>query len=429
MVTWRWAGRVLPTLCGLAAVHAVPSAALAQADNLEQCAQAATDAMRSVGARTADEPRVGFLLEGESGSFPFVLEQDGCVGILAVGHLGVRDLDLLLYTETGMVVGQDLETDSRPYVRFCGAAQLRLIVTVHMYAGRGEFRLLRFANAPERLPDLNRTLGGCFAGASGVRRPPPDVGPEPQARPAEDNLAAIEARLASVGYRPEGEVHAGTLGAQQRQVAPMRFEADTCYAVALAGGPGTLDLDLHVRAPDGRDVSRDSDRSRDALARFCAPVTGTYQVIVQMSLGTGTYALRAHVAPRPPPPLPTGVAGHARLAYSETWARMGARGMHARPLAWGHLSPAQVLAMPVELSGGSCYAIAGVPADELRRGDLDLLLVDDEDGLVAWDLGRDSAPMLFHCPTATGRFRVVGRVYGAVGRYLVVIGEEGAQTP
>ena len=98
------------------------------------------------------------------------------------------------------------------------------------------------------------------------------------------------------------------------------------------------------------------------------------------------------------------------------------RGMDVQPLAWGSVVPGETLGMPVTLSAGACYAIAGVASSDLAGGDLDLTLVDADRHLVAWDLGAGSTPIIYTCPSATTVVRAVGRVYGAAGRYLVLVG-------
>jgi len=64
-----------------------------------------------------------------------------------------------------------------------------------------------------------------------------------------------------------------------------------------------------------------------------------------------------------------------------------------------------------------------VPSEDLNGGDLDLVLLDDRDALVAWDVGGDSTPLVWHCAARTAVYRVSGRVFGARGRYLVLQGE------
>jgi hypothetical protein len=75
------------------------------------------------------------------------------------------------------------------------------------------------------------------------------------------------------------------------------------------------------------------------------------------------------------------------------------------------------------VTAGRCYAFAGVASDELTNGDLDVVLLDEDERRIGWDLGRRSPPVVYHCAERDGLVRVVGRVYGARGRYLALVGE------
>ncbi len=406
-------------LCSLCASTAAAD------DTLRACVDEAAQAMEARGARRVGETVVGFLREGEARSVPFTLEEAGCVGVLAVGHRRVHDLDLVLQTDSGMTLAEDVEVDARPYLRFCGAAGLRLVATVQMYKGRGEFRLVRFADAPATLPDLHRTLGGCFAGGGGMRRASADVGPAPPGRALPERLARLDGDLGDLGYRALGLERSGSLSAPQREAHPLSLEAGRCYAVVAVGDLGVADLDVSIRTAAGRELARDVARDAAAVTRLCVGAAEPLVAEVRMFQGSGAYRLRVmalderRTGERPP-----GVEGFARIGHAELRARMTARGMAARPLGWGLIGPGQALGMPVELEAGKCYAFGGAPADEVQAGDLDLILVDEDEALLAWDVGPGNVPLVWHCAERSGAVRVVGRVYGAAGRYLVLMGEQ-----
>ena len=416
-------------LVTIAIVAAAVSTARAD-DTLGQCIAGATAALRSQGARPIDEPMIDFMLEGQSRAIPFTLDEAGCVGVLAVGHRRVHDIDLALYTESGIALVQDVEVDARPYVRFCGAEGLTLVATLHMYKGQGEVRLVRFADAPADLPDLHRTVGECFAGGGGMRRPSADVGPPPPGRPLAEQLEEVRAELGALGYSDHDSERSGTLQIQQREAHAMSLPPGRCYAVAAVGDAGVIDLDLFVRTPVGVELARDVERDASAVARLCVDDQPAHVVEVRMFQGAGDYRVRAFVLDeQSASPAPAGLAGFARIAYAEAAARMRQRGMAPRPVGWGWLGPGERLAMPVRLEAGRCYAFAGAPADETASGDLDLMLLDDDETLLGRDVGTGNVPLLWHCAERSGIHRVVGRVYGAAGRYLVLIGEDGQGSP
>lgn len=395
------------------------------ADDLGECVDEAVRAMRARGARPVGEPVVAFLREGQSRSVGFQLDEAGCVGVLAVGHRRVHDIDLVLHTDSGMALEQDVEVDAHPYLRFCGAEGLRLFASVRMYKGQGEVRVVWFADAPQALPDLHRTMGDCFAGGGGLRRPPADVGPAPPVRSVERTMEAMQADLVALGYRPSGRDRNGTLRAPQRDVHPLPVAAGRCFAVVAAGDGGIADLDLFVRTSTGREVARDTSRRASARVRFCAPEGETLVAEVRAFQGGGAYGLRTFALDEPAGAGRTpGLEGFARIGYAELSARMAARGMRARPVAWGRIGPGQALRMPVTVEAGRCYAFGAVPADDAARGDLDLIVVDEDDALVAWDVGPGRLPIVWHCAERSGGLRAVGRIYGAVGNYLLIVGEE-----
>lgn len=425
--------RAVATLAALA-VLALTGSARAQAAHdpgdeasdahLTECVDAALGLIRQQGSTAWGEARASFLLEGGSDTEVVELPSDGCFGFFAVGHRRVQDLDIALFTETGLALERDVAVDAHPYVRYCGARGLRLAVVVNMYKGRGEYRLVRLANAPARLPDLNRAVGHCFAEDAGVTIPMADVGPEPGSADAPGTLAALGRELEALGYRAQGEVMTGRLPQRQGDARNVRLAAGRCYAIAAAGGPGVGDLDLFVRAPGSETVERDVARDRDAVVRVCSEDDAEHMVQVRMYEGEGDWALRVFALEEPPANVrPPGLEGSARIPFAEIVARMRARGMQARPLAWGALWPGAALSMPLSLEAGRCYAIGGVPSDDLARGDLDLVLLDDGGRLVAWEIARNATPLVFACPSRTATYRVVGRVYGAIGQYLVVVGE------
>ena len=413
--------RSLALACAI--VAALP--AIVRADDvLEQCMHDATRAMTARGAAPVGEPLVSFMREGETRALPFTLDESGCVGVLAVGHRRVHDIDLVLHTDTGMQLAQDVEVDAHPYLRFCGAAGLRLVATVRMYKGQGEVRIARYVRAPAALPDLDATLGGCFAGGGGMRRPSGEVGPAPPGRPLADSIAELERELAELGYRAHGQEERGALEAPARDGHLLTLEPGRCYAVVAAGDARVVDLDLFVHSAGGAEMARDVTRGAKAVARFCTEQQ-TAAAEIRMFEGGGEYRVRTFVLDEPAgSERPPGVTGFARIGHAEASARMRSRGFDPRPLAWALIGPGQALPMPVRLSAGRCYAFAAVPAEETATGDLDVILLDDDDALLSWDVGPGNVPMLFHCATRTGVHRVVGRVYDAIGRYLVLIGQD-----
>ncbi len=426
--------RAARSCCVTLALGGVLAAAVASHaradDSLGQCVDSAVSALRQRGGRTFGATTVGFLDEGESHTEIVQLPANGCVGFLGVGHRRVQDLDIGVFTAGGIALAQDVAVDSHPYVRYCGVRGLELAIVVHMYKGRGEYRLVHLLDAPARLPDLGRVVGECFSEDVGVTIPPTDVGPEPASPSARDQLATVAGRLARLGYHPRGQVESGALDQRQTAVRSVQLDGGHCYAIAAVGGSGVADLDLFVRGAGDVAVGRDVSRARDALVRMCADQSGAYRAQVRMYQGKGAWALRVYGLDEPSGRgRPPGVEGDTRIPYAEVVARMAGRGLQAAPVGWGLIWPGHTLSMPVRLDAGHCYAVAGVPGASLSGGDLDLMLLDAAGSRVAWDVGSGSTPLVFTCPARSATYRVVGRVYGATGTYLVMLGRDGGTTP
>lgn len=354
-----------------------------------------------------------------------VLDAAGCVGFLAIGAARVRDLDLFLHTAAGTLLVEDTGPDAHPYVRFCGAAGLQLAVTVRMYAGQGEARLVRFDDAPASFPDLDALLGDCVAPVGGVRRARPEIGPDLVARTPASALASVVAQQTELGRAPAGAPLSATLAEHGTLTRDLSLVGDTCYAVVGVGGPEIYDLDLAVAAANGAPLARDASRAPDAQLAFCTTSTAIYRLSVHADVGHGPVVVQLFRVAEPAQSQPAGLVGGARVRYAELGARMATRGFALRPLGWGQLGPGEHLAMPLPVARGQCVAIGGVASDDLDEADLDVVVEGDDGRLVAWHVGLSGPPLVYVCAERDERLRIVGKVNGPrIGRYLIVVGED-----
>src|SRR5689334_14758673 len=92
-----------PTLCLISALWVVLLAPTAEAQSrtLAQCVERVVNAARQQGARPSSAPVVDFMLTGDHRSYENVLPQDGCLGMLAVGHRSVQNIGLAMFAPTG----------------------------------------------------------------------------------------------------------------------------------------------------------------------------------------------------------------------------------------------------------------------------------------------------------------------------------------
>ena len=425
------AARPLPSaLFGIAAFLASAlgaSGAAAEGQNtLRACVERAVNAARSQGARPSGPPVVDFMLTGDERTYEYALPENGCLGLLAVGHRQVQHLGLALLAPSGRLLAQDDARSAHPYARFCGPAGRKLVVDVRMLDGEGEFHLVPLWNAPASLDALETIMGSCMS--TGDPRPDLiDVGPEPLGPPIDVELSALSKRLAGLGYRRGGGVLAGGLPERQREVRRVMLEGGQCYALAGVGDGDVEDIDMRLLSISDTTalVASDVTRQRDAVLKVCPERPGVFVLDVRMYRGAGSYVVQSYGLSEPPGPRPPGVEGGTRIPYAELTAQLAERGMRTTPVAWGLLQPEGVQAVPLHLRAGRCYAVSALAAPEFAGGDMDMSLVDEEGRLFASEIGPSPHPLVFHCAERDTLARAVVQAHEIrrPARFLLVLGE------
>lgn len=391
--------------------------------SLARCLQRAAEVLRKEGARPRGRPRRLFLTEGDRRTTDLRARGTGCLGVLVVGHEGVANLEVALYTAGGIRLDHTGGTSSG-YVRFCGARGLRLALSIGVEEGQGEVRWQAFERAPLQLPDLDRRVGLCFAGRAGTSHAAADVGPDPEGGNVQGAFEAAAAALADRGYGAPLERRSGRLAAGTRTHVPVVLPPGGCYAVMALGDASVEALELRLYDARARRADSDIEHRRHATVRLCSEDGGPHVAQLRMHAGSGEFVLGVFELAEVPDPWPPGVEGSARARYAEMAARMRARGVTSPAVrAWAHLTPAQGVGVPVRLEAGRCYALGAVRAGELEDADIDLVLVDPEGRLIARDVGPGPEPQLWHCPVRSAAFRIHGEVHGGAGRMLFVVGE------
>jgi len=392
-----------------------------------QCVERALNAAGSAGAVPTGAPMVEFLLEKETRVHSYTLVSDGCVGFLAIGQGMVKDLDLAIHADTGMLLAQDTAQDSHPYARYCGATGLSLHVVLQMYEGRGEVTLVTLLNAPHEMRALADVLRGCGVPAPDTKALT-DVGPEPPGPSLPDAYLAMAGVLAEQGYRPEHVLIDDTLSERRRVNREAQLKSGVCYALALIGEASVEDLDLRVvsRGAQPTVLGEDSSRERFAVIKVCPP-DADVMLDIRMYRGEGRFQVHSFVSePVEGFAAPAGVEGGTRSAFAEISHAMARRGMQSSAAHWAVVEPGSQTMLPVRLLAGRCYAIGAVVGPELDGADLDLRLVDTEGRLLAWELGSSDQPLVFHCSAVDRLVRVVGEAHGirGAGRFLVIVARE-----
>jgi len=413
-------------LWGLGPGHRTAAAQRSQG-TLAACVERVINAARAQGATPATVPVVDFMLSGDERSYEYGLPEDGCLGVLAIGHRQVQHIGLALFAPSGRALAQDESRGAHAYARFCGRGGRRVVADLRMLAGEGEFYAVPLWNAPPNLDALEATLSTCMS--TGDPRPDLiDVGPEPAGRPIDVELHSLAGQLSALGYRLEGGVLFGGLAERRREIKRVALEGGRCYALAAVGDGDVEDIDMRLLsiADSASLVAADITRHRDAVIKVCPDRPAVYVLDVRMYRGAGSYIVQSFGLAEPAEPPPPGVDGSARIAYSELRAKLAARGMRATPAVWGALQPEGTQSIPVNVVAGRCYGIAVVASTDFGSGDIDLSLVEKNGRVLAAEIGPGQNPLVFHCAERDATLRAVVQAHEVrrLARFLLLLGED-----
>ena len=128
-----------------------PAPSIVATESLEQ--QLATRAgVVAKGFLPASPVATGPLVTGASRDHTFVLAGGACHKFVSVSSSKVRELDLLLYDQNGVLVQRDISDDNSPGVGLdspiCPQAPAAYRLQVKMVAGEGEYAVQMFQSKP-----------------------------------------------------------------------------------------------------------------------------------------------------------------------------------------------------------------------------------------------------------------------------------------
>ncbi len=414
---------MMPLLLGLVTLAGPTAGAQPPAGEPGACVEAAA---RVLGVRLRPRWR-GLLDEGDVQVLgPEVLAGEGtsdarCTGLLVVGPSRLRRLQVRLLSPSGLEVHRE-EAAAHAYLRVCGASRRTLRLALRARAGRGEVRVVEVPGAPSSLPDLNRSVGACFAGG-GVEGRLADVGRDPRSVAGATLTHAEDAwreRLATRGYDMVARLDSGE---QPRRLVQLGGRLPRCGGLLLVASGAVRDADLRVLDARGREVAADAAPQRDAFLRLCGPrASRAARALVQVARGRGSWALWS-VRLRPSPFGTERVPGAGPIAsgrWTEAAHRAARAGFRPRALGWVLLRSGERYRWPVDLPGpGRCAAFGAVPGDEAPTADLDVLLVGADGRLLARDVGVLDDPVVVTCDAESERGWLEVRMAGRNGRALL----------
>lgn len=383
---------------------------------------AASEAFAARGTQRLAEVFVAFLREGASDGFRLSVDRSQCIGFVGVGREGVVDLNLRVLSAAGGELDQDVRNDAHPYVRVCASQGETLYVRAVAARGSGEVAVVLLGNPPVVAPPLDDVLGSSRANGlfAGPRAPRGQIGRDPSAPSASEQLRRALEALAGVGASPLGEHFDGVLPRQGITARPVALQAGRCYVALAFGEAGVEDLDLRVNDPVGHPLAQDVALDAHPSLRFCTTRGGAHRVDVRMYAGEGRWALGLATLPEAASAvLPADVVGVARARGAEVAARAFARGM--RPLGdavrgapWG--SYVQGFAVPTRR--GRCYLVGAVANESLPA--LDLWLSSPDGAMLASDTNERERAAVFHCATRDAVLTANVRAHTGRGEYVVM---------
>jgi hypothetical protein len=396
------------------------------ADGLRGCVERAVADAKQRGARVETEARTDFLLTGDARVHVHRYSTRSCLGFVAAGAKFTQAIDLTVLAPSGRVLARGAPRTTLPHAMPCGEPGDVAFVSVRMTDGQGEVTYAALTDARPTLNELTRCA------ALGAPRPAAlELGPEPTARPLEDELAALGSELAESGYTPDGLVAFGALLAGQHEARMIALDPQRCYALAAIGDSDVVDLDLRVFAQGAapEPLTADTSRRRNALVKLCTDQRTRYVLDTAVFQGDGGYVVQAFRLALPVHA--PGVDGQARLSFGEQSARMLARGFQAEPMTTGLVAPNERLRVPLQVRAGRCYAFGAVALADSPRGALDLGVLDAQGRLVALDTGGDEDPLAFHCAREDGTISVLVRAKDTRGsaRFALLVGREPDSEP
>lgn len=240
---------------------------------------------------------------------------------------------------------------------------------------------------------------------------------EPGANPQLARVLPHVAKRYARGFEPELDVAHGTLGANQSVTLHEEVAGGRCYAWIGLSPDGT-DLDLFLR--QGSDlVSYDDGQDNFPVVRHCIAQDATLDIEVKMFAGGGEWVVQRYVLQGPPN------ADLLTLMHRLYASMFVVNGEGLAPPKRLALQTGQELEVPLEMSAEWCY----LPLAVSNPGtDLDMILVDPEGREVERDDAADNYPIVRHCPTKAGTYKVRLTMYRGSGEavYQVFRGKLGS---
>lgn len=366
------------------------------------------DHFRARGASEVRELGKELVFEGQGVVRTLTLDRRSCIGVLAWGGEGVRDVDVSIYSRSGQMLAEDRGASPFGYARLCGAAGLSLYVSAQAYAGRGELALFLVEQAPRELGRLPELLPMAVA-PGGLAAVPRAIGGVEAELSFEAPLLHEERTLAAAGYTAVGSANLLDVRGGLAQ-GTLLLRGGRCFRV-VTFVPGARGLLAEVEGPmQHRDArSPDAELLRIAL---CTEADGAYLVRVRTRALRSLALVRIFEQPLAQAADAVSYGEERALLLGEARTLTKERGLALSPLGEVWLEGGGSVAWPVAATAGRCLLLLALPEQGIET---ELRLVDAEGVVLASNEGRHDLPALYTCPRKDQKLRVLLRGRGLPG--------------
>lgn len=262
------------------------------------------------------------------------------------------------------------------------------------------------------------TPGMPVAGNTVASVPPPPPGADPRAA---DRMREYTIEMIARGFTPHGPPGADTLNQGASDNFTITLNGGDCYRIAGFGGNGVRDLDAYLYDPSDRFMVRDFARDSRPIVSTCATQSGQYRVRFHMYAGSGPYTYQVYHQSGGAVQA-EGLAGMdpvvRRRLETFTASRL-AKGYHAISgvAGSGVLSTNQSQNFNANFESGRCYQVAGFGGSGVA--DLDIFVYGPAGNEVGRDQGTDATPLVQHCPSMAGGYRIKVLMYRGNGPFAL----------
>lgn len=382
---------------------------------LQQRIDRITTAFAERSGLVLDSVHTAFVTQQNSMLTRVSLDQDACVGFVAIGIHGADNVDLAVHDASGVRLAEDHRPDPHPYVRICVRTGAELTVVATARDSAGPIALLTIANPPIVAPDLAAALGlHLEGGLTGPRTPRAPVAQDSATQTADESLSRLSVRLGQMGYDPVSDRTVGELQARTPVEHAQELGPAGCFGLQVATDTDSDGLRVELLDASGTVVGATRTPEAQPFVRGCLATGGRYTA--RLSSETGAhYAIQWFQHPDETQ-LSREYTGESRAGILELTSVASERHLSRRRFV-EHVSTVGVAyARELSLLAGECVFIGAVGT----ATPIELSLLDDQNAVLASDTSGNHMPRIWACSTRTQTAHIVARPGTSRGDFVVL---------